>query len=137
MSQKILEAEWVYTGANFALSHPLSQRLGAVWFVIGWLVLHLGLCVWSIVGLQQTPDVAGHLFGTLGLLLVLLVLLALIDMIGLAGLLGRHPVAWLPVWIILILTFPASLPLVIYWADGVKPNLIYAHRFEKLVETDV
>ncbi len=137
MSQKILEAEWVYTGAAFALNHPLSQRLGAVWFVIGWLVLHAAVCLLGMFYLLGTPGILGSLIGLGGLLLLLLAMLLLIDLIGIVGLLGRHPIAWLPVWIILILTFPASLPLVVYWADGVKPNLIYAHRFERLVELDV
>ena len=63
MSQKILDAEWVYTGAAFALNHPLSQRLGAVWFVIGWLVLHAAVCLLGMFNLLGTPCIVALIDG--------------------------------------------------------------------------
>ena len=136
MSKPMLVEKWVYTGADFALSHPISQRLGAIWFVVIWMVLHLALC---LVGVAWVFGMSGPLESYLwlrGLLLVLFVLLTLNDALGLLGLVGRHPIARPCVWLSLILGFPLSLPLVVYWADGVRPNLIYAHRFETLVPLD-
>ena len=119
----IIESEWVYTGAGFALSHPVAQHLGAVWLVVLWVALHAGLCVLGLL----SADLLG------GLQLSLLVFLLLSDIFAILTLIGRHPLARYPVWICLIFSFPFSLPLVMYWADGLRPNLIYRHRFSRLV----
>ncbi|WBU53825.1 hypothetical protein [Paracoccus sp. SCSIO 75233] len=136
MSKKIIGEKWVYTGVAFALNHPLSQRLGAVWFVVAWLALS---AVAVIVGVVMVPwdDLNPEGFTDYAMLsgfILLAVLLFLNDLLGILALIGRHPIARGCVWLNLVTTLPFSLPLILYWADGVKPNLIYAHRFEKYVE---
>lgn len=127
----IIESEWVYTGAAFALNHPISQHLGAVWLVVIWVALHAGLGVLGVINLTM----AG--LGPFTMLFaLLLVLLVLNDLFAILTLIGRHPLAWYPVWLCLICTFPLSLPLIMYWSDGARPNLIYRHRFGRLVFPD-
>lgn len=125
----IIEDEWVYTGPGFALSHPLAQRLGAVWLVVTWLILQAA-CAALLLADVVLNGTGGMLILPLMLFLALLILNS-----GCAALLliGRHPLAWYPVWLSLVLGFPLTLPLVMYWADGARPNLIYRHRFGRLV----
>jgi hypothetical protein len=118
----VREWEWVYTGADFARSHPLSQRLGGVRVVAAFIVMH-----WAgLVALDVARGAGPESWAALALysVLVAVVLLALVR---------RHPAAWPLVWFPLALGFPLSLPLIVYWADGTRPNLIYRHRFERLV----
>ena len=146
MSGEIIESQWVYVDPTFALTHPSTQSLGAIWFVIGWIALHLTLALWFLVEIAAlwlgVMDrgflLAGPVDGGLWLLVfvTLMAAFAVVDILALIGLLGRHPLARIPVWITLVLTFPLSLPLVVYWADGVKPNLLYAHRFERMVDPE-
>ena len=138
MSKPLLVEKWVYTGAAFALNHPLSQKLGAVWCVVAWLAISAAV---PLVGAFMLPwdrltpvSVTDYL--TLGAMLLLGLLLFLNNLLGILALIGRHPIARWCVWLNLIVTFPLSIPLMFYWADGVKPNLIYAHRFETLVPLD-
>lgn len=129
---KVIGWEWVQTGPDFALGHPLAQRFGAIWFVIAFIALHAVALVASAIWQILT---AGP--GWIAILWTILMLILICnDILALAGLLGRHPIAWPTVWIALILSFPLSLPLVVYWADGTRPNLIYRHRFERLVWPD-
>lgn len=128
MYRQTVESEWVDTGAEFALRHPLSQRLSAIWLIVGWVSTHALLAVWVIADLLS--------YGGYGLALALfLILLVLNDIVAILTLIGRDPRASRSVWICLIVTFPLSIPLVVYWADGPRPNLIYRHRFERLVPT--
>lgn len=127
MSNAVIESEWVDTGAEFALSHPVAQHLGAVWLVVAWVAIHAVLACWQMVEMFR--------YGGNALFVVpLLVLLVLNDIVALLTLIARHPLASRSVWICLIMTFPLSIPLMFYWADGVRPNLIYRHRFGRLVQ---
>lgn len=135
MKRKLLGEEWVCTGAGFALTHPLSQRLGAVWLVVAWLSLHAAIMVvgFIIFPWERVNPISLTDYLMFGAMLLLAALLFLNDLFGILTLIGRHPFARWSVWLNLIVTFPLSIPLMFYWADGVKPNLIYAHRFEKMV----
>ena len=126
MVKDVIENEWVDTGAEFALNHPLAQSLGAIWLIVAWLALHAALACWQMVEMFR--------YGGYALLVVpLLVLLVLNDIVAVLAVIGRHPLASRCVWICLLVTFPISIPLRVYWAEGVRPNLIYRHRFGRLV----
>ena len=125
--QDIIESEWVYTGAGFALSHPVAQHLGAIWFIVVWSALQMGAAL--LVAYEVFAFGSGF-FSFLGG--VLLMGLAISNVLAILTLIGHHPWADIPVWISLILGFPLTLPLVMYWADGARPNLIYRHRFGRL-----
>ena len=116
------EWEWVYTGRDFAMSHPLSDRLGAVWCVVAFVVVHWllqTLLLWTF---------------TVSFFSVLLWLISTaLAATTVCCLRLRHPAAWVLVWWPLVTGFPLSLPLLFYWVEGVRPNLIYRHRFERLV----
>lgn len=45
----------------------------------------------------------------------------------------RSPAAYPMVMAALVFALPFSIPLIVYWAEGRRPNLIYRHRFERLV----
>lgn len=133
------EWEWVYTGPEFARSHRLYRRGPGVW--LSALVL---LAAGGALLLVPEPGWYDYLLHGF-FLFVLIPLLAL------------HPAAY-PLMLISIallvlapisavvpdvLPYPAPgvalvfhfllVPLAFYWADGVGPNLIYRHRFERLV----
>lgn len=116
----IVEWEWVFTGQTFATNHPLSKDLGGIWWVLGFLVFIAGVTIWSLW------------IGVPGLRVLQYFALAVV-FLAIPTLLFRHPSAYPLTWVLLILTFPISLPFIVYWADGVRPNLIYRYRFERLV----
>ncbi|MDO5604105.1 MAG: hypothetical protein Q4G25_02980 [Paracoccus sp. (in: a-proteobacteria)] len=139
-SRTIIERQWVPTGAGFALSHPLAQTLGPVWLLVGWCGLAglaaLGWNLWILLHLGQIWQ-SGAMFFTVALIgLALNLTLFLAAALAVPFLVLRRPQAVVPVWIALILTLPFSIPMMMWWADGVRPNLIYRHRFARLVEVD-
>ena len=122
----IREAEWVFTGSDYVAGHPLNRLSFGLWATVG----ILGLCALSVVaGVVLQPYVWAQ--AALGLVFVL----------PIWPILARQPVAY-P---LVIGTFVAAClsqslaliailaPVLIYWLDGVRPNLIYRHRFERLV----
>jgi len=113
---RTIEWEWVHTGPEFARSHPLGRLRGGMFLVIAYVILHLVL----VVALAILEDRA--YFALVGF-----------DILTLGALLAKKTVAYPLVWILAIFSLPASIFLVWYWADGVRPNLIYRHRFERLV----
>jgi len=127
--QGIIESEWVYTGPAFARSHPIAQHLGAVWLVVLWVALQLVSAGFALVGFARRMF-DGQGFWT-ALLVLLLFILILNNFLVLWGLMTRNTVAWYPVWVSLICCL--AVPLMIYWASGQRPNLIYRHRFGRLV----
>jgi len=126
MEPQTIEWQWVYTGFRFVAQHPLYARLGGIWVVVFWVSAQGLLTAFSVTeaALQVTPP---------WYLWPIPLLLALIYISALLTLLARAPAAYPLTWVVLILSFPLSLPLVVYWADGTRPNLIYRHRFERLV----
>ncbi len=114
------EWEWVYTGRAFALSHPLSSIPVGVWLTLAFLVL-----VFAWDAYVTFSDGADH---------IPLALHALVLAAAAATILRRHPAAYPLVFVMLIVFgLPLSIPFIVYWADGVRPNLIYRHRFERLL----
>lgn len=113
----MVEWEWVHTGRAFARSHP-KGRFGGGLYLVGLFVFCHGL---------------GNLYFVVMGGNILLFIIIILDFLSLLALLRRWPAAWILVWGILIMSFPVSLPLMIYWADGMRPNLIYRLRFERLV----
>ncbi len=128
---EIIESEWVYTGPAFARSHPMSRRLGLIWLVVAWVALQL------VSAVKVLFDLTGRLLDGGGVLMWLLaaflVVLILNDLLALFGLLTRNTVAWYPTWVSLICGAVFTFPLMIYWATGQRPNLIYRHRFGRLI----
>lgn len=126
-----IESEWVYTGPDFARNHPMARRLGAVWLIVLWVAFQLAGAAMGFV------DMLGRLFSGQGavfaLLAGLLFLLILNNLLALFGLLTRNTVAWYPVWVSLFSGIVLSGPLMIYWASGTRPNLLYRHRFGRLI----
>ncbi len=118
------ESEWVHTGREFARSHPLGRFGGGVWFVWGFAALHMVLVLWELWALLAQ----GHPVQALPFCFLLLLDLAVLTLLPL-----RAPIASSMVWVVLVLSFPFSLPLLFYWADGQRPNLIYRHRFARPV----
>lgn len=127
----IIESEWVYTGPAFARSHPIAQHLGAVWLVVAWVALQFVIVVAGAVEALSHLS-AGHGLA-FGLLALLLFVLALNNLLALFGLVTRNTVAWYPVWLSLICGVLLTIPLMFYWGGGLRPNLIYRHRFGRLV----
>lgn len=132
----VIDAIWVETGPRFALDHALAQRLGGVWWVVGWCGLAAALAAawigFRIAGLLGPQPV----HWSIAIFLPLNMLMLVSALAALPCLFLRNPMASFLVWIVLVLSFPLSLPLVFYWKDGVRPNLVYRHRFAKLVEMD-
>lgn len=125
-----IEWEWVHVGRGFAVAHPLSARLGAVWWVVAWIAAQPAL-----LGHVLVTVAGGAVHGVsaaTGIATLLVGLQAVLSVLTLIALVLRAPVAWGLVWLNLFLTLPLSVPLMVYWADGVRPNLIYRHRFERL-----
>ncbi|MEP3345510.1 MAG: hypothetical protein ABJN34_11720 [Litoreibacter sp.] len=116
-SDKTIEWEWVHVGRTWALSHPLARMRGGMLIMLSFI---------SICGAFWT-----YLALTLGSLEVLP--MVFVSYLTLVALLRKWAAAWVLVWLTLLSTFPVSIPFIIYWADGVRPNLIYRHRFGRLV----
>ncbi|MEO1778034.1 MAG: hypothetical protein AAFU63_04510 [Pseudomonadota bacterium] len=110
------EWEWVHTGRAFALAHPMGKVRGWMLAVVAYVAAHMALCVYA------------GLFAN-----ILLLPVAVIDLAALVAILKRSPLAWPLVWVPIALSFPLSLPVLFYWVEGTRPNLIYRHRFERLV----
>ncbi len=118
----IREWEWVYTGREFALGHPMSRLGVSIYLTAGFVLLQWGLGARAVYLMPESA-----------LSWTVFAIFTLLTPLTLVSLFKRSPAAWVLVWIHLICSFPLSLPLVFYWADGVRPNLIYRHRFERLV----
>lgn len=120
--RSIREWEWVYVGRDAALSHPLAAHLG------GARIVAMGSLAQAIIWVGSALA-----FATLWWHWALLAFGAALVGLTLTLVWTRHPAAWGLVWFHLVLGMPLSFPLMFYWADGVRPNLIYRHRFERLV----
>ena len=117
----IRESEWVWTGPEFARSHPLAQRLGWIWGIVGIVAAHavgLAVALWQV-------DMPGWQT-------ILAAVMLALSSFTLFALVRRHPAAWPLVWLHLISLVPFSAPLMLFWADSPRVNLIYRHRFERL-----
>lgn len=119
----IREWEWVYVGRHAARS--LLPHATPNWpiHLTGGLVLAQTVVAGFVAAVL--PDLGwarlGFIFGAgFGALTCL-------------ALWRRAPVAYPMVLAMLCGALPLSVPLLWFWADGVRPNLIYRHRFERLV----
>ncbi|MBM7067775.1 hypothetical protein [Actibacterium sp. 188UL27-1] len=112
--------EWVYVGPEFARSHPAAARFGAVWLVIAWVAL---------LAAGYTLAAVADDFWRFGWTWWIAAMFAELTFVAL---LLRWPVAYGMTLILLGVSLPFSFPLLIYWADGVRPNLVYRWRFERL-----
>ena len=120
---RLIEWEWVHTGRDFALAHPLARIQGGVLVTYLFKSLQAMGSFLYFVPFGATISIEASVsFGLLGILNILNIIL----------LLRKHPAAWPFTWVSLTTSFPISLPLIVYWVDGVRPNLIYRHRFERL-----
>jgi len=122
---RTIEWEWIYVGRETAHAHPLGRVSFGVFCVAAFLVLCWGWHVLYFLGQSYYP----YLWIGLSVETVLLLLMLRLILV-------RHPAAYPLVFVLLGLNFPISLPFLFYWADGVRPNLIYRHRFERLVPPD-
>lgn len=118
-SPNTIEWEWVHVGRQWALSHPMARLHGGVLVIVAY-VACWGLTWTYIAAMLPAPEAYVMSFFC-GFALVALV--------------RRSPLAWPLVWLNLLATLPVSLPFMMYWADGVRPNLIYRFRFERLVRS--
>lgn len=131
------EWQWVYTGPAFARGHRLSQSHGPVLFVIAWVTVTSSVQLYFMLSLVLiSVEIWGQ--GWMGavafsLLCLLVFLFAVFAIFTILFLWRRNTAAWFPTWVFLLLGFPLTLPLIVYWADGVRPNLVYRHRFERLI----
>ncbi|PIE18368.1 MAG: hypothetical protein CSA65_05535 [Proteobacteria bacterium] len=121
--RQIIDWEWVYTGAEFARRHAPQRLPVGVWLTL--------VCLFAaalLMALSGRP---------LGLRIVTCAVL----LAPVLPMLKRHPAAYPLMLLALgtalflgpVLVLPMLVPLAFYWADGVWPNLIYRHRFERLV----
>ncbi len=118
----IRDWEWVQTGAEFALNPPLATLRGGLLLIIGYVVAQ-----WVFVLVNAILSEGYWLTWTI------FVVFSVLSVTTIYALGAFRPGARQLVWLHLVLWFPISLPLIVYWADGVRPNLIYARRFERLV----
>jgi hypothetical protein len=114
----LIEWEWVHAGREFARSHPAGKMNLGVFAVMGYVAIHGAVSVYAGI----------RVGGALHFLFAINCACAVLAMWK------KSLMAWPLVWISLAKSFPFSLPAMWYWADGVRPNLIYRHRFERLVE---
>ncbi len=129
----IQEWEWVFTGAGYVEGHPLNRLSPGLWLSIGALCLAAILVIIDLMlGLAQLWEAA----------------LVAVFLLPIWPIFARQPVAYPMVFGAVIAAFVVQapilmalmIPVLVYWADGVRPNLIYRHRFERLLppgETDV
>ena len=133
----MLEWEWVYTGARFAQSHPLYERLGPVLLVIGAVMAISAIRLsgfWQLwVGLMHMWGEGWPSLVLMAIFTALLILFTSLAILTVLLLFARHPLAWYFTWFPLVLGLPWSVPIIWYWAAGRRPNLVYRHRFERLV----
>ncbi len=118
----IREWAWVRTGAEFAVNHPMARLRGGLLLIVGYVIAQWGFVLVNAI-LSEGYWLTWAVFGVFSILSV-----TTIYALG-----AFRPGARQLVWLHLFLGFPISLPLMVYWADGVRPNLIYARRFERLV----
>lgn len=115
------EWEWVYVGRSFARAHDLHRVSPMIWLM----ALGVSACmaaIWLQFYLAPTPTHPA-----------LWLAIAAVYSLTLLALLRLWPVAYPLVFLALAPGFPLTLPFIFYWADGVRPNLIYRHRFERLI----
>jgi hypothetical protein len=111
-----MEWEWVHVPRAFARRHRLYRLGFGIYAVAVVIMATFAVQVWA--GLIHAPWFAIP-YGVI----VALTLLFLI---------AKGAVAYPLVYLCLIPGLPFTLPAIVYWADGVRPNLIYRHRFERL-----
>lgn len=121
----IREAEWVFTGAPYVRGHPLNRLSFGLWASVVVLALCFAL---SVTGIVLAPVIGAQ------------AVLAVAFLLPIWPIIARKPVAY-PLVIgafitSVIATNPVlmalMLPVLMYWVDGVRPNLIYRYRFERL-----
>ncbi|MFK7938940.1 MAG: hypothetical protein AB8B82_06145 [Roseovarius sp.] len=117
----MLDWEWVYVGRSFAQGHALNRITPALILVGVAVVAVSGLFWWRLIDTAVPPHPS------------LWVGVAALYLLTLLALLRRWPVAYPLVHLTLVPGLPLTLPVIVYWADGIRPNLIYRHRFERLV----
>lgn len=108
-----IESLHVYTGPAFARGHrfgKLSWREAGVALWIAVSAVAVGVS-WPAFGIGA----ATFMGLTVGMMMT------------------KGAIASPMVYLSLLASFPLSIPLLFYWADGVRPNLIYRHRFERLM----
>lgn len=134
----IRESEWVFTGPDYVQGHPLNRLGFGLWATV--VVLGLGAAIhalWVALSVAALTEYGGPI----GVLALWQAALAVVYIAPVWPILKRRPVAY-P---LLLLAFAVSvivldavmivllLPVLIYWSDGVRPNLIYRYRFQRLV----
>lgn len=119
----IREWQWVYVGPEVAQGlMPYARPNWPIHLTSGLIMAQVVSAVASVVLLDASVWVTAALLcgAAFGLLTVW-------------ALWSRSPAAYPMVMVALVFALPVSIPLVWYWADGRRPNLIYRHRFERLV----
>ena len=112
-----VEWEWVHVGREFARIHPAGRMNVGIFAVMFYVTLHGVISLYGGIRLGET----------------LPFLMAVVCGAAVLAMWKKSLLAWPLVWTSLVTSFPFSLPAMWYWADGVRPNLIYRHRFERLV----
>ncbi|WP_224814026.1 hypothetical protein [Hasllibacter sp. MH4015] len=122
----IRECEWVFTGADYVAGHPLNRLSFGLWASAAAFALATALVIFDLaLGLAAPWEWA----------------LAAVFALPIWPILARQPVAYPMVFgagLAAVVTLSPvlmalMLPVCFYWADGVRPNLIYRHRFERLL----
>ncbi len=118
----IREWQWVYVGRAAALAHPLARPSLGLWVSKLFVMFQATLAVLSLILLDM------HWGWQVWLASVVALDIGTLLALGLGA-----PIAYPLMFAVLALAFTFSTPLLVYWADGVRPNLIYRHRFERLM----
>ncbi|MEX3016293.1 hypothetical protein [Gymnodinialimonas hymeniacidonis] len=122
----IRECEWVFTGADYVTEHPLNRLSLGLWLSVVAFVVAAALVLFDLaMGLAAWWEWA----------------LVLVFVLPIWPILARQPVAYpmvIGAFIAAVLTLSPVLmalmaPVLVYWVDGVRPNLIYRHRFERML----
>ena len=117
----IREWEWVYTGRQFVWRHPDHRLSGGVF------------CIMVAVALTPVGIWWIYLSGPGGWPAFSILYLGWFYWLTLLALVMRWPFAYPLTFLCLLAGLPFTIPLIVYWADGVRPNFVYRHRFERLV----
>ena len=111
--------EWVfvYTGRAFARQHAKFALSRGIWLTT-LVVALIPFAWWHVAGDRPVSHLVwGGWFYWLMILALLM----------------RWPFAYPLRFMCLATGLPFTAPLMVYWADGERPNLIYRHRYERLI----
>lgn len=131
----IREWEWVYTGAEYTRRNQFGtpgRMVPLQLFFSFYCVFHLLSFVAIVTALVSVsfPSYPSITYLSLSAGVIF------IDVIILVGLWRRWPATYLLMFILFLSSVPISIPFLFIWVESRRVNLVYQHRFERLIPID-